>query len=337
MSKKMDINYLDNNQFEDHQNKILNNHNNIENHKHEHEHDHHDQIIDLDKAISGKKLFFVIILNFIITISEFVGGILSSSLALLSDSLHNFGDTTSVILSWFAINISKRSRDRKKTYGYKRAQIIVAFLNSQFLFIISIFLVVEAIKKFINPMVINFSIMLPIAIIGFIANLISILILHKDSNHSLNIKSSYLHLLGDTLSSIGVIIAAIIIAIFKIYFVDAAMTLLIALYIGFESFKIILKSINILMQSSADLDYEMIKADIESIPNVKSLHHVHTWLTDEKTIFFEAHVELCNITILEANNILEQINKTLLNKYGISHTTIQFEADRRCNKNLFNI
>ena len=214
--------------------------NNHNNQNHDHNHDHN---VIPEQNISGKKLIFVIILNFIITISEIIGGLLSSSLALLSDSLHNFGDTISIVLSWLAIRISKKAKDKNKTYGYKRAQIIVAFLNSQFLLIISILLLVEATKKIIAPSKINTSIMLPIAIIGFLANFISILLLHKDSNHSLNIKSSYLHLLSDSLSSIGVIIGAILISIFKIYFIDAIITYVVAIYIGIESFKIIINLI----------------------------------------------------------------------------------------------
>ncbi len=314
-------------------NECQGNHNHILIHDHKEGHYHFDENLN----ISGKKLLFVIILNFIITISEIIGGLISSSLALLSDSLHNFADTTSVVLSWFAIKISKKAKDKKRTYGYKRAQIIAAFINSQFLMVIAIFLVTEAIKKFFNPVEIKTIIMLPIAIIGFLANFVSILILHKDANHSLNIKSSYLHILSDTLSSVGVIIGGILIAIFKINFVDGIITLIIAIYIGIGSFKIIIKTINILMQSSAELDYDMIKVDIESIPNVKSLHHVHTWLTDEKTIYFEAHAELCDIPLSETTEILEKINKILFDKYKISHTTIQFEVERGCNKNIFNI
>lgn len=342
-----EINYKHNNKH------ILNfNHNHIDkdnhiyNHEHKHKHNHkynhnneHNHEIDFSgiKELNKNKITWVVILNFTITISEILGGLFSKSLALLSDAFHNLGDTMAIVLSWFAIIISKKEKDKNKTYGYKRAQIIVAFLNSQFLIIISIFLIIEAIKKFINPVEIKSSVMLVVAIIGLLANLISTLLLHKDSNHSLNIRSSYLHLLGDTVSSIGVILGAVLINLFKIYFIDPLITIIIAIYLGYESLKIVIKTINILMQSSANLDYEQIKKDIESLPSVKSLHHVHTWLSDEKTIYFEAHVELDDILISESTKLLEEINKILYEKYNINHTTIQFETDRCCNKGIFNI
>ncbi len=311
-------------------------------HKHEHPHEHshsHDHEFDLteNNSLNKIRLTFVILLNLVITIAEIIGGLFSRSLSLLSDAFHNFGDTSSLILSWVGIKISNKAKDKRKTFGYKRAHIIVAFLNSQFLLIICIFLIIEAIKKFFSPVEIKTSIMLIVASIGLIANLLSTLILHKDSKHSLNIRSSYLHLLGDTFSSVGVILGGILIKFFKLYFVDPLITLSIAIYIGYESIKIIIKTINILMQSSADLNYEEIKKDIESIPNVNSLHHVHTWLSDEKTIYFEAHVEVCNIKMEETNMILEKINHLLHDKYDISHTTIQFELDRCDKKDIFNI
>ncbi|MCR4420873.1 MAG: cation diffusion facilitator family transporter [Exilispira sp.] len=320
--------------------KEKNHKNNDENHlsKKDHDHSHnHDLNLSGKIELNRKKIFFVVLLNFLITFSEIVGGIFSKSLSLLSDAFHNFGDTMAIVLSWFALIISKKEKDKNKTYGYKRAQIIVAFLNSQFLIVLCILLIIEAIKKFINPVVIKSSVMLVVAIIGFIANLVSTLLLHRDSNHSLNIRSSYLHLLGDTVSSVGVILGAILINIFKIYFIDSIITIIIAIYLGYESIKIIIKTINILMQSSADLDYQQIKKDIESLPSVNSLHHVHTWLSDEKTIYFEGHVELCDIPLSESTKILDDINKILSERYNISHTTIQFEVDRGCNKGIFNI
>lgn len=323
-------------------NEKLNEYNIEDNYNHNHSHNHNhskEEFFDFNEKtkLNGKKISFVVLLNLLITISEILGGLFSKSLSLLSDAFHNFGDTMAIVLSWFAFFISKKEKNKNKTYGYKRAQIIAAFLNSEFLMIICVFLIIEAIKKFYNPEEINSSIMLIVATIGLLANLISTLLLHKDSNHSLNIRSSYLHLLGDTISSFGVILGAILIKIFKINYIDPLITIVLAIYLGYESLKIIIKTINILMQSSAQLNYEQVKEDIESLPSVNSLHHVHTWLTDEKTIYFEAHVELSDISLSQSSIILEEINRILFEKYKISHTTIQFEVDRCSNKKLFNI
>lgn len=286
---------------------------------------------------SGIKIFFVVLLNVLITLSEFIGGIISGSLALLSDSIHNLSDVVAVALSYFAIKISKKKKNIKKTYGYKRAQIIVAFINASVLLVISVFLIFEAYKKFTNPVKVNSMLMIYIAGIGLLANLFATLLLLKDSHKNLNIKSSYLHLLSDTISSIGVVIGGIIIKIWAIYWVDPLVTVLISLYIIKQVWGIIKKSLNILMQSSADLDYEAIKQDVESIESVINIHHVHTWLADEKTIYFEAHVEVKDMKISDTTPIYKEISEIIKHKYGVSHITLQFECGICDNKNLFNI
>ncbi len=155
--------------------------------------------------LSGRKIFWVTVLNALITITEIIGGVLSGSLALLSDAFHNMGDSVAIALSYFANKIAQKPKDIKKTYGYKRAEIISAFINSTALFSISIWLVVEAFKRFKFPETINGTLMIIVASIGLAANFISVFLLEKDSNENLNIKSSYLHLLSDTVSSIGVL------------------------------------------------------------------------------------------------------------------------------------
>ena len=287
---------------------------------------------------SGAKMFWVSILNAAITAVEIIGGILSGSLALISDSIHNLGDTVSIILSYAAIRISSKRKDIKKTYGYKRAQIIAAFINASALIVISFFLVYEAIKRFGSPEKIDGTLMIAVAVIGLIANLLSVLILEKDSHNSMNVKSSYLHLLGDTVSSFGVVLGGIAIKVWDVVWVDPLITLLVAAYVMYEASKITMKSIDILMQSSADMDYDEIQKDIESIDEVKNIHHVHTWLADEKTIFFEAHVEVGeNLKVCDTAAIYEKIERLLMEHYGISHVTIQIEGNSCSDKDLFQL
>ncbi|HPP04605.1 MAG TPA: cation diffusion facilitator family transporter [Spirochaetota bacterium] len=292
------------------------------NHKHQH------------KDISSQKIFIVVILNFIITISEIVGGILSRSLSLLSDSLHNLSDTFSILLSYFAIKISKKPNDIKRTFGYKRSEIIVAFVNSSTLVVIAIWLIIEAIKRFYKPEIIDSNLMIVIATIGFFGNLISIIMLNKESKNNLNIKSSFLHLVGDTVSSIGVIIGAVLIKFFNIYFIDPILTILISLYILKEAIEIILKTINILMQASPDIDFEEIKKKIELINGVKNIHHIHCWMINENTIHFEAHVDIENMLISDVEKIYCEIENIMKNDYNIEHVTIQPEINKCCNKDL---
>lgn len=287
----------------------------------EHDHGHSHDVSD----IKGIKLFFVIALNFIITIAQIVGGIVSGSLSLISDALHNFSDGISIIISYLAIKISRKDKDTRRTFGYKRATILAALINSSLLIIISVFLFKEAYTRFVSPQAINGALVIWVALIGLIANVIGVLLLRENSKGDMNLKSTYLHLLSDTLSSVGVIIGGILIYYFDIYWVDPLLTVLIALYILRESYEIIKKAIQILMQGVPEnLDVEAIVKDIQKIDDIENVHHVHVWSLDESNINFEAHVNIKDMLVSETNKILSKIEHELL-RYEINHVTIQFE------------
>ena len=285
--------------------------------------------------LSGKKIFWVALLNATITVAEIVGGILSGSLALLSDAVHNFSDTVAITLSYFANRIAQRPKNANKTYGYKRAEILSAFVNSTVLLAISIVLIFEAYKRWQTPEQINGTLMAVVALVGLTANVISVVLLEKDSHSSLNIKSSYLHLLSDTISSVGVLVGGIAIQLWDILWIDPVITVLISLYILRETWSVIRKTVDILMQSSADLDYEAIKSDIELINKVKNIHHVHSWMINENTAHFEAHVDMEDMPLSEAEKVYDEIEQLLKEHYSISHVTIQAEVDKCANKEMF--
>ncbi len=299
-----------------------------------HSHEGHSHSHDVSN-LSGKKIFWVTVLNSIITIAEILGGIFSGSLALLSDSIHNLSDTISIILSYFANRISKKEKNSKKTFGYKRAEILAAFINATALFIISFWLIYEAYNRLKNPEKIDSNLMLIVASIGLIANFISVYLLEKDSHENMNIKSSYLHLISDTVSSVGVIIGGLAIKYMGITWIDPLITFLISLYIIKETWHILIESIDILMQSAPDLDYEAIKKDIEKIENVKNIHHIHAWRLNEKTTHFEAHIEFDDIKLSEIEKIYGKIEHILKEHYEINHITIQPEINKCNNKNMF--
>jgi cobalt-zinc-cadmium efflux system protein len=301
---------------------------------HDHDHEKHGHIHD-HSNLSGKKIFWVTVLNAIITVTEIIGGILSGSLALLSDALHNFSDTIAIALSYFANRFAQKPRDEKRTYGYKRAEILAALVNATVLLALSILLIIEAIKRWQSPETINGLMMIIVALVGLIANFISVFLLEKDSHHNLNIKSSYLHLISDTVSSIGVLIGGIAIQLWGIVWIDPLITALISIYIIRETWQIIKKTVNILMQSAAPLNYEAIKTEIEKIAKVKNIHHVHTWMSDEKTIYFEAHIEMDNMPLTEVCQVTDEIEHMLKKKEGIYHVTLQAEVDKCCDKQLF--
>jgi cobalt-zinc-cadmium efflux system protein len=305
---------------------------------HNHEHNNSGIILSHDTAeLSSKRIFWVTLLNAAITVAEIVGGIFSGSLALLSDAVHNLSDTVAIALSYYANKIAQKPKDPKRTYGYKRAEILTAFINSAVLSAISILLIFEAFKRLKSPESINGSIMMTVALIGLGANLASVYLLEKDSQGNLNIKSSYLHLLSDTVSSVGVLGGGIAIKLWGVVWLDPLITVMISLYILKETWQIIKKTVEILMQSAAPLDYEDIKKNVEAIDKVRNIHHVHSWMINEKTIYFEAHIELEDMQLSEAELIYDNIEKLLTEKYGVSHITLQAEVNKCCNKNIFKV
>lgn len=306
--------------------------------EHNHEHNHLESGHSHDVSnLSGKKIFWVTLLNAIITVAEIVGGLLSGSLALLSDAIHNLSDTIAIALSYFANKIAQKPKDARRTYGYKRAEILSALVNSVVLLAISVVLIFEAFKRLQSPEKINGTLMITVAFIGLVANFISVYLLEKDSHKNLNIKSSYLHLISDTVSSVGVLLGGIAIKIWGIVWIDPLITVLISLYILKETWHVIKKTVDILMQSSALLDYESIKKDIEAIEKVNNIHHVHSWMSNEKTIYFEARIDMEDMQISKAELIYGKIEHYLKEHYGISHVTLQAEVNKCSDKNIFKI
>lgn len=274
-----------------------------------------------------KNLIIVIFLNFFIFTSELLGGIFSRSLSLLSDSFHNLSDTISIVISLIAIRFSKRESSYKFTFGGKRAEIIASLFNSIFLFIVSLVLIRESLIRLTNPQIIQTDLMLIIAVIGLFLNGISVILLKNFSKDSMNIKSSYLHLLMDTLSSIAVVIGGILMMLFKIYWIDAVLTLFITLYILKEGIEIFIKSIKILMeQTPKGIDLDKLKNDVEKIEGISNLHHIHIWQIDEKNYLFEGHIKLQNdVPVSKADCIRKSVEDLLNNEFNISHSTIQIE------------
>lgn len=297
-------------------------------HSHGHGHGHTD--------LNEKNLLFVTVLNLIITLAEIIGGILSNSLALLSDAIHNLGDTFAVLLAWIANKISKRSANERKTFGYKRAEILAALFNAVTLIVIIVFIFREAIVRFQNPEPIKGMLMFVVASIGLIANLVAVILLKRDSKKNINIKAAYLHLLGDTVSSVAVIVGSLLIHFYKIYWLDPVITILIGLYILKETFSILREAVDILMQATPkSVDLQIIKTSIEGIEGIENIHHVHIWNLNDSQVHFECHVDVTNdIMISETDNLLHQIEKILSNKFEVNHVTIQFEYNCCSGKEL---
>lgn len=278
---------------------------------------------------NSRNILISILLNAIITLAEFVGGILSNSLALLSDAVHNLSDTMAIIISYIAMIIGKKNSTQKNTFGYKRIEILAALFNAVVLIAISIYLFYEAYERFINPEPIRSKLMFIVATIGLLGNLISVLLLHRDSSHNLNIKAAYMHLIGDTLSSIGVIIGSILIYFWNITWIDPLLTILIGLVIIKATWSILKETIEILMQASPEnIDIKEIQTELEKHPEIKNIHHIHSWRLSDNIIHFQCHADVKeDYKISKTDTIRTNLEHTLRMKFGISHITIQMELD----------
>lgn len=289
---------------------------------HNHTHNHSEQV-------SEKNLFITMALNFFITIAEVVGGFISGSLSLISDAMHNFSDGIAIIITYIAMRLSKKPKTFKYTFGLKRAEIIAAIINASTLIIISFFLIKEAIERFYNPSPITGSLMLIVAVLGLIANVTGTLLLKKGSKDNLNIRAAYFHLLSDAVSSLAVIIGAVFIIFYKIYWIDPFLTILISVYILKETYEIVKEAIEVIMMTSPEgIDLNELKIQIEAIEGIKNVHHFHLWKLNDNDTHFEAHIEVGDISVKETTEIQKQIEHKLHDAYEINHTTLQFEFDK---------
>lgn len=296
-------------------------------HSHSHDHTHN---------VKGKNLLFSIFLNIGITLAQVVGGLLSGSLALLSDALHNFSDVLSLLVSYIANILSKRDASLKHTFGYKRAEIVAAFVNASTLIVVAILLIIEAVKRFQNPESINSSLVIWLSLLAIVGNGLSVLLLKKDSEANLNMRSAYLHLLTDMMASVAVLVGGLLMKYYEIFWVDSVLTLAIAIYLIIVGYDLLKSATKVLMLFTPnDLALEDIAESICTISEIKNVHHIHVWQLNEAQVHLEAHVDLHkDISISDFDKILEEIEELVYHKYGINHVNIQPEFGKCDNKDL---
>ncbi|WP_298492688.1 cation diffusion facilitator family transporter [uncultured Algibacter sp.] len=288
-------------------------------HGHNHSHDHSD--------LKGRNLFISIILNILITVAQVIGGLISGSLALLSDALHNFSDVISLIISFIANNLTKRKASFQKTFGYKRAEILAAFINAATLIVVAILLIIEAVKRFKNPQEIESNLVIWLSLIAILGNGFSVLLLKKDAKANMNMKSAYLHLLTDMMASVAVLIGGLLMKYYQMYLVDSILTFIIALYLIWMGFDLLKDSTKVLMLFTPDtIPIKKIVDEINTFESIKNVHHVHVWQLNEDEIHLEAHIDFNkDITLSEFDDILHNIEDFVFSKYDINHVNIQPE------------
>jgi len=276
---------------------------------------------------SGTRLLITMLLNFAITLVEIVGGLLSGSLSLISDALHNFSDGVAIIVSYVALRLSRKPKNEQYTFGLKRAQILAAILNAGVLLAISFYLLREAYSKLLHPQEIDGLLMFLVASFGLVANLIGTWLLRRGAKENLNIRSAYLHLLSDAVSSVAVILGGLAITLWQQYWIDPVLTVLIALYVGWESWKIIQQALDVLMlKVPAHISLTALEKRLEQLPEVCDVHHIHLWQVDDHDLHFEAHVNTSLTTLQETAPLAKTMESLLQKECGINHVTLQFEV-----------
>jgi len=289
----------------------------LQSHSHNHSH----------KELKGRPLVISIFLNILITIAQVIGGFLSGSLALLSDALHNFTDVLSLIVSYIANVLSKKKASKHRTFGYKRAEILAAFINSSTLIIIAVLLIIEAIKRFQNPQEIESNLVIWLSLLGIIANGISVLLLKKDADVNMNMRSAYLHLLTDMMASVAVLIGGLLMKFYQMFWVDSALTLAIALYLIWVGYDLLKNSFKVLMLfTPEDIQVKDIVEELQQLKGIKNVHHVHIWQLNENEIHLEAHIDFNeDILLSQFDIILKKIEELLFHKFDINHVNLQPE------------
>ena len=271
------------------------------------------------------RLWWAIAVNILLTVVQVIGGIVSGSLSLLADALHNFSDAASLLIAAVAISIGNSPPDEFKSFGYKRAETIAALINLTTLILIGIYLIVEAIQRFYSPVPIEGWTIVIVASIALVIDLITAFITHKHSQTSLNIRAAFLHNITDALASVGVIIAGIMILLYQWIWVDAVITLLISAYVLWQGLREMPKVIHILMQGTpSNIKLDDVRSALTRVDGVVGIHHLHVWHLDEQNYALEAHV------VLSSNNDMEEkknVLKTLLiERFSIEHSTLELEA-----------
>lgn len=293
-------------------------------------HHHHHRHSHAYSDAKGKNLLPAIVLNIAITVSQVVGGILSGSLALLSDALHNFSDVLSLIISYVANLLRKKRASRLSTFGYKRAEIMAAFVNAASLVIVAVFLMKEAVERLVAPQEIVANLVIWLSILGIVANGLSVLLLQKNAKENMNMKSAYLHLLTDMMASVAVLVGGVLIKLYQIYWVDAVLTMLIGLYLIYMGYDLLKESTKVLMLfTPKSIVIQDIVESICAIASVKNVHHVHIWQLNEEEIHLEAHIDFKeDIKLSQFDDILQQIEEQVYHKHGINHVNLQPEFNK---------
>lgn len=278
-----------------------------------------------EENLSDRQLIFAVAINVLLTLAQIVGGIVSGSLALIADALHNFSDAASLGLAWFARRIGRRPADRMMTFGYAQGEVVAALMNLTTLLIVGFYLLVEAINRFADPQPIEGWTVIGVAGVALVIDVLTAFITYRGANDSINMKAAFLHNVSDAMASVGVIVAGVLILLYDLYVSDLIITVIIAGYVIWQGMTLLPRTIRLLMGAVPDdLEFDQIVAALRSTDGVKDVHHLHIWSLSEHVQSLEAHVVPQQGSLEEFEKLKAKLRAMLIDQHGISHAT--FEA-----------
>jgi cobalt-zinc-cadmium efflux system protein len=275
---------------------------------------------------TAARLFVALVVTLAFVVVEAAGGFFANSLALLTDALHNLSDAFALGLTWWALRLSFRPANNTRTFGYHRASILVALLNASTLIALSLVIAFQALQRFGAAPGVSEKIMILVGALGFAINMGIALTLSRASRYDLNVRSAFVHMAGDALSTVGVVAAGVGIALLNWTWLDPLASILIAVLIVWSAWGIVRETLDILLESAPpDLDVNAMVRDITNTEGVSGVHDLHVWRLAPDLSMLSAHVLTNNMTISEGAQVQHDINDLLLNRYGIGHTALQLE------------
>jgi cobalt-zinc-cadmium efflux system protein len=305
-------------------------HDHVDDHDHGHEHTH-----GLRQQSGGGKrdLLIALSITLLMMIAEVVGGLLSNSLALLSDAGHMLTDNFALLLSFFAMKFATMPATEKRTFGFYRLEILAALINGIILVVISLYIIYQAYLRMINPQRVEGMLMLIVAVIGLAANIIGAVVLMKHSHSNLNIRGAYLHIIGDAFSSVGVVVGGVIILYTGWYLIDPILSILISFVIIYGAWALVKESVSILLESvPSHIDIETVATAISKVRGVREAYHIHVWTITSGVHAMSAHVLIDDQPVSRSSDLINDIRTLLAEKFKILHSTIQLECER-CDMN----
>jgi cobalt-zinc-cadmium efflux system protein len=274
-----------------------------------------------------QRLSLSLFLTLAFVIVEAGAGIFANSLALLTDAAHNLTDVIALGLTWFAVRVTAQPANAEKTYGYHRAGILVALLNSTTLVLISLGIFYEAYRRFLNPPEVESSILIGVGLIAMVLNLVTALLVHRGSEHDLNLRSAFVHLMGDVLSTVGAVIAGVIIYFTNANWLDPLVSVLIGFLILYNAWGILRDAVDILLESTPrDVNIKNMIQDITQVEGVLGIHDIHVWSLTQSLRTMSAHILTDDLHISAGSQIQRQISELLQRRYNIAHATLQLEC-----------